>query len=314
MLKYKLFAFDFDGTLADTIPDIKRAVEYSAREFGTYEIPDEVMRAHITGGAVPLISGIFRDLGIRKFDLNKHIEIFSGYYAEHCAVETCLYPGAKKVLVELRNMGVKIAVCTMKGSRFTNRMLNALGVSELVDEVLCEDQMEKAKPDPWSIYYLAGKFRVNPEEVLLVGDGMTDMGMAENSGCCGVAALYGYGNKKLLTEHSRLQINHLDEILAIAKRQENDMEQDRIILHGDIDLYNVSELKEQLQNCTAKNIVIDAHDLQYIDSTGLGVLVSSLNRLKERDGKIRIIGLKPHIYKIFSLTSLDQIFEIEVAE
>ena len=92
------------------------------------------------------------------------------------------------------------------------------------------------------------------------------------------------------------------------------MNSDKIILHGDIDLYNVNELKDQLQNCHSENILIDANDLQYIDSTGLGVLVSSLNKLREKNGSIKIVGLKPHIYKIFALTSLDKIFEIEVAE
>jgi len=85
-------------------------------------------------------------------------------------------------------------------------------------------------------------------------------------------------------------------------------------LSGDIDLYNVNQLKDKLAACKAKNIIIDATDLQYIDSTGLGVLVSSLKKVQEDDGCIKIIGLKKHIYKIFALTSLDKIFEIEVAE
>ena len=101
------------------------------------------------------------------------------------------------------------------------------------------------------------------------------------------------------------------------------MNEEKIILSGDIDLYNVNTLKDKLSACTAKNILIDAADLQYIDSTGLGVLVSSLKKVQENDGSIRIVGLKKHIYKIFALTSLDKIFaltsldkifDIEVAE
>lgn len=309
-MKYKLIILDFDGTLADTIPDIRRAVEYSAREFGEYSISDETMRAHITGGAPVLISGIFGDLGIKEYDLQKHIELFAKRYEEYCCVETYLYDGAVELLHTLRDMGCRIAVCTMKSSRFTVQMLETLKVSHLVDAVLCEDMMEKHKPDAWSVHHLCEQFGVTPGEALVVGDGMTDMLMAENAGCGGAAALFGYGDPAKLTEHSNYQINCLNEVLEIVKG--TDME--KIVLHGDIDLYNVTELKEQLQNCQAENILIDAADLQYIDSTGLGVLVSSLNKLKEKNGSIRITGLKPHIYKIFALTSLDKIFDIEVAE
>lgn len=311
-VQYKLVIFDFDGTLADTIPDIRRAVEYSASEFGSYSISDETMRAHITGGAPVLISGIFGDLGITDYDLQRHIDIFAKRYEEYCSVETYLYDGAVELIHALREMGCKIAVCTMKSSRFTNKMLVDLYIADLVDAVLCEDMMLRHKPDGWSVEHLAEQFGVSVAETVVIGDGMTDMLMAENAGCCGVAALFGYGNEADLTAHSKYQINDIKEVLDIVKG--TNMEQDKIILHGDIDLYNVNELKEQLQNCKSANILIDAADLQYIDSTGLGVLVSSLNKLREKNGTIRIEGLKPHIYKIFALTSLDKIFDIEVAE
>lgn len=310
--QYKLAVFDLDGTLADTIPDIKWAVEHSAAQFGTFDIPDEVMRAHITGGAAVLIGGIFADLGIREFDLEQHIALFAEYYEAHCAEETYLYDGAEELLKTLRQMGCKVALCTMKSSRFTNKMLEALGIGDLFDAMLCEDQMLRHKPDAWSIETLAERFEVSMEQVIMIGDGMTDVCMAENAGCCGVAALFGYGDPQDLTAHSKYQIRHISEVLDIVKGM--NMDRDVITLHGDIDLYNVGELKKQLQQCGAKDLVIDAHDLQYIDSTGLGVLVSSLKKRKENDGKIRIIGLKPHIYKIFALTSLDRIFEIEVAQ
>jgi len=310
--QFKLIVFDFDGTLADTIPDIKRAVEFSASEFGDFEIPYSVMRAHIAGGAPVLISGIFGDLGIKEFDLDKHIELFAKRYEQYCSVETYLYDGAMDLISSLRDMGCKIALCTMKISRFTDRILKAYDLEELVDIVICEDHMQRKKPDAWSINHMSEHFGIPVEEIAVIGDGMTDMLMAENAGCCGIAAMFGYGDPQKLKEHSRYQINSLSEILDIVKG--NRMEQNTIILHGDIDLYNVGELKEQLQQCSADHIVIDAHDLQYIDSTGLGVLVSSVKKVRERQGSIRIVGLKPHIHKIFLLTSLDKIFDIEVAE
>lgn len=82
----------------------------------------------------------------------------------------------------------------------------------------------------------------------------------------------------------------------------------------DMDLYSVPELKQAIMDCIAENkadIRLDATEMGYIDSTGLGVLVSSLNRVREFGGKMTIKGLKPHIRRIFHLTGLDGAFILE---
>lgn len=82
----------------------------------------------------------------------------------------------------------------------------------------------------------------------------------------------------------------------------------------DMDLYTVPELKQAILECIAvkqADIYLDATEMGYIDSTGLGVLVSSLNRVREYGGKMCIKGLKPHIRRIFHLTGLDGAFALE---
>ena len=88
-------------------------------------------------------------------------------------------------------------------------------------------------------------------------------------------------------------------------------------LYGEVDIYNADGLKNELHSLIAEksaDIVIDCTNLKYIDSTGLGVLVNALKKVKEMDKSIRIINLKPYIAKIFMLTGLDKIFVIEVSE
>lgn len=85
-------------------------------------------------------------------------------------------------------------------------------------------------------------------------------------------------------------------------------------LNGEIDIYNAPELKERLLELIEKrqgSIIIDCEDLKYIDSTGLGALISVLKRVKEYDGNIEIVNLKPYINKIFTITGLDKVFIIE---
>jgi anti-sigma B factor antagonist len=88
-----------------------------------------------------------------------------------------------------------------------------------------------------------------------------------------------------------------------------------VVLSGEIDIYSAPELKNSLLKLVEEkkgNIHIDCANLKYIDSTGLGVLISAMRNVKEYDGNIVIRNLQPYIYKIFTITGLDKVFTIEV--
>lgn len=88
-------------------------------------------------------------------------------------------------------------------------------------------------------------------------------------------------------------------------------------LYGEVDIYNAESLKNELHaliDDRKADVVLDCTSLKYIDSTGLGVLVSALKKVKEAKKQISIINLKPYIAKIFTLTGLDKIFFIEVVD
>lgn len=84
-------------------------------------------------------------------------------------------------------------------------------------------------------------------------------------------------------------------------------------LTGEVDVYTAPRLKEALvqhieDGCT--DIVIDLGGMGFIDSSGLGVLVGALRRVKEREGSIRLICDRENILKIFRITGLDKVFPI----
>ena len=86
-------------------------------------------------------------------------------------------------------------------------------------------------------------------------------------------------------------------------------------IHGEIDVSNIAVFKETLLKGIEQktpNILLDCEELKYIDSTGLGVLVSIYKKAKEMGGSIQIIHLKPYLQKIFLITDLDKIFNIGV--
>lgn len=80
---------------------------------------------------------------------------------------------------------------------------------------------------------------------------------------------------------------------------------------GEVDIYTSPELKNLIFNLIKeKDLIIDGENLDYIDSTGLGVLMSIYKKLREKDLSLTIINLKPNIYKLFDITGLNKVFNI----
>ncbi len=83
---------------------------------------------------------------------------------------------------------------------------------------------------------------------------------------------------------------------------------------GEVDIYTSPELKNKIYELIEEkniNILINGEELDYIDSTGLGVLMGIYKKLQEKSLNIRIINLKPNIYKLFDITGLNKIFNIQ---
>ena len=84
-------------------------------------------------------------------------------------------------------------------------------------------------------------------------------------------------------------------------------------LKGNLDMYSSLAYKDEFEKCAedgAKEVLIDMQDLLYMDSSGVGVLIKSLNFCKERNRKISIANLKPAIEKIFKVSGLIPYFNI----
>ena len=90
-----------------------------------------------------------------------------------------------------------------------------------------------------------------------------------------------------------------------------------MVVSGEIDIYGSEKFREEIQALVKqypdKDLSIDMTNLDYIDSTGLGVLIGALKVLKANQKKISLHGLKPSVYKVFTITSLTQLFEVKEA-
>lgn len=102
--------------------------------------------------------------------------------------------------------------------------------------------------------------------------------------------------------------------LQIKKDFSNENNYWLVELEGEVDVYTAGQLKEVFMGIIEEkkeNIKIDAGKLEYIDSTGLGILIGALKRLKQEEKDIIISNIRPNIKKLLNITGLDKIFIIE---
>lgn len=87
-----------------------------------------------------------------------------------------------------------------------------------------------------------------------------------------------------------------------------------LVARGEIDVYTSPDFRGELQQLVAGDadtVVVDFSAVDFIDSSGLGVLVGALKRMRERDGTIVLRGMTPSTQKVFDITGLTTLFSIE---
>ena len=96
-------------------------------------------------------------------------------------------------------------------------------------------------------------------------------------------------------------------MLAIEYRQDG-----AVVLAGRLDASQAPAAQAFLDKVQG-TVTLDCNRLEYISSAGLGVLLKTQKRLLPAAGKLRLVGLKPHLRDIFTYSGFDQLFEIESA-
>ena len=181
--------FDFDGTLADTAPDLAAAVNRMRVEQGYEAMPLERLRPFASAGARGLLQAAFR---VKPDDAEYKAmrQEFLDLYAESCCGETRLFPGIAELLRELAQRHIRWGVVTNKATRFTERILAHLELKP--DCVACGDTTPHMKPHPAPLQHPPRQIKNAPSSGWLLRDDLRDMKAARAAGMRPVAVEWGY--------------------------------------------------------------------------------------------------------------------------
>jgi len=187
----RLLAFDLDGTLTDSVPDIAAAVNrtLAARGFAALSEPD--IAAMVGDGLLPLIQRAFAAVGAVP-DKEAADEYLADYESQ-VAVDTRLYPGVPEALDQLRADGWTLAVCTNKPERAARLLLEALGVADKFAAIGGGDSFAAHKPDPLHLLSTIKAAGGSTGRALMVGDHHNDVRAATGCGVRAIFAGWGYG-------------------------------------------------------------------------------------------------------------------------
>ncbi len=90
-----------------------------------------------------------------------------------------------------------------------------------------------------------------------------------------------------------------------------------VLVSGEVDLYNVSELKKALFSVTDganQSVVVDLKNVNYMDSSGIGALVAGQKKMKAHNGKFALLNIHDDVLNILKLATLDRFFKIYESE
>lgn len=221
MSQAKLFIFDLDGTLLDSVPDLTDAANATLRMVGKPEVTEADMRQYVGNGADVLVGRFLsRSVTVSKaLDPEFHRstrELFDDNYEKTGHTKTALYPNVLSTLKALKESGAVLSLVTNKPLKFVPHVLEAHGIADFFADVFGGDSFETKKPDPVALNWLMNKYSVSTEETVMVGDSKNDVLAAKNAGCRSFALTYGYNHGEPIQASEPTYVaDDISEMLAL---------------------------------------------------------------------------------------------------
>jgi phosphoglycolate phosphatase/pyrophosphatase PpaX len=192
----KGIVFDLDGTLVDSLSVTFDAFNYGITQFGGRKhTPAEIMKYFGTGED---------EIFVQIMGKEKAAQAYAACckYTDENLAHVPLHSGVGDLLENLKSAGVPISIFTGRSWITTEMILKHHGLMDRFITVVANDHVDFPKPSPAGLHLALSKMKLNPNEVLFVGDSPADMIASRAAGSQGVAALWDLlAEKELLQPH-----------------------------------------------------------------------------------------------------------------
>ena len=194
-MKYQAVVFDLDGTLLNTLDDLKNATNHALAACGFPARTTEQMRHFVGRGIRYMLSCAVPD-GEKNPRFEEVFDTFRPYYEEHCMDLTAPYDGISELLARLKAAGCKTAVVTNKIQSAADELIHDLFPD--IPLVIGDSPAVKRKPAPDGVWLALEKLGVARENAAYAGDSDIDFATARNAGLPCLSVLWGFRSREEL--------------------------------------------------------------------------------------------------------------------
>ena len=189
-MRFKAVIFDLDGTLLNTVGDLRNAVNHALACFGLPPRTTDETRLFTGNGVRNLIVRAMPE-NASDSDIEKALSMFRSYYNEHINIETVPYSGVIDMLKALNDAGVCVCINSNKYDAALKELCaKHFGGLYLFAEG--ETTSRPRKPDPAAALMMAEACNVSPEEMAYIGDSNVDVRTAKNAGMTPIYVSWGF--------------------------------------------------------------------------------------------------------------------------
>lgn len=189
--RFESVLFDLDGTLADTAPDLVRALNQLLSNHNKPALAANIVRGHVSQGSVALTRlGFPEAVNTDRFE-NLRLELLD-LYSQSLYIDTRLFDGMATILDTLTQVEIPWGVVTNKPGWLTEPLLAELLKNHSPKCIVSGDTLSQRKPHPAPLLHACEQLQCNVHESIYIGDDPRDVYAGNAAGMYTCIAAYGY--------------------------------------------------------------------------------------------------------------------------
>ncbi|HIV99534.1 MAG TPA: HAD family hydrolase [Candidatus Ornithospirochaeta avicola] len=192
---FDTIVFDLDGTILNTLADIRNAVNYTLCCYGLKTASEDDIRHYVGSGLKNAIKSALADKGglsLAEKETEKALLILISYYSKNAANLTEPYKGIESLLMKLVSRGIKVCVLTNKDESIAKALVMTFFPSVRFSFVRGKRPSSALKPDRALTLEVLSNIESKAERTIIVGDSDVDYMTALNAGAYPIIVSYGY--------------------------------------------------------------------------------------------------------------------------
>ncbi len=213
-MQHLTIAFDLDGTLVETAPDLIRAINHAIAGASLAPLPGVELRGMISFGGRAMIEHALKLHGraLPVLEVDRLHERFLAHYSDNIAAESHAYPGLEEALARLASRGARLVVCTNKLEALSRRLLESLGLARHFKAIAGRDTFPVHKPHPDHLRGAITMAGGDPRHAVMIGDSDTDIQTARAAGLPVIGVPFGYTDTPIYELRPDVVIEHFAEL------------------------------------------------------------------------------------------------------